>query len=372
MQNPFIYGQEVSGDIFCNRAKESEELLSDIRSGQNVIIYSPRRYGKTSLIKEVLRRAKKEGVTGIYVDLYAVLREDDFVSTYAAAISKTLTGPVDKIINSLKDIFKSLRPKIIINPQGETEISVDLTKDTNIMIEDVAEAVKRYSDKYKKQLVVVFDEFQQIGILGTDRLEKKLRGIVQTHGRKISYIFMGSKKHMLYDMFSNPNRPFYKIGRHFPLGKISFEELTSFVVERFKSTRINLPVELAKKIVNIAECHPYYVQHLGSSIWKLAQDKHVDETILENALTITLGEEKSAYSNIWDELTLNQKKILKMLAESGRENKIYSLDKLQKYGLTASIIQKTIKSLLSKELIDKSNGSYEINDVFFKQWLKII
>lgn len=372
MQNPFIYGQEVSGEIFCNRREEIKELLSDIRSGQNVIIYSPRRYGKTSLIKEVLRKARKEGIVGIYVDLYAVLKEDDFVSIYATAISRALSGPVEKIINSLKDIFRSLRPKIVINPQGETEVSVDLIKDTNIMIEDVAEAVKRYSDKYRKHVTAVFDEFQQIGLLGTDRIEKKLRGIVQAHGRKISYIFMGSKRHMLYDMFSNPNRPFYKIGRHFPLGKISFNELTSFVKERFKSTGMNITEEIARKIVNTAECHPYYVQHLGSSIWKLVRSNRFDERIIEDALTLTLAEEKSAYSNIWDELTLNQKKALKMLAESGRENKIYSLDNLRRADLTASIVQKTIKSLLAKELIDKSNGTYEINDVFLKQWLKII
>lgn len=369
MQNPFIYGQEVSGEIFCNRTKEIKEILSDIKSGQNVIIYSPRRYGKTSLIKEVLKKAEKEGVVGIYVDLYAVLKEEDFISIYAAAISRVLSGPLEKIINNLKSIFRSLRPKIVINPQGEAEISVDLIKDANVMIEDVASAVKRYSDKYKKQVAVVFDEFQQIGLLNTDKIEKKLRGIVQTHGRKISYIFMGSKKHLLYDMFSNPNRPFYKIGRHFPLGKISAGELTSFVMKRFKSTGVNISEEIAIKIVNIAECQPYYVQHLCSSIWKLAEHKRIDEKTIEDALTLTLAEEKSAYNNIWDELTLNQKKVVKMLAESGQENKMYSLENLQKFNLTASVVQKTIKSLLLKEIIDKSNGTYEINDVFLKQWL---
>lgn len=368
-QNPFIYGQEVYGEIFCNRKNEIKELISDIRSGQNVIIYSPRRYGKTSLIKEVLRRAEKEGIIGIYVDLYPVIREEDFVSIYAGAISKTLSGPIEKTINKLKSIFKSLRPKIVINSRGETEIGVDLIKDSDIMIEDVASAVKRYSDKYKKQIAVVFDEFQQIGVFGSDRIEKKLRSIVQTHGRKISYIFLGSKKHLLYDMFSNPNRPFYKIGRHFPLGKISANELSAFIVDRFQSTGIKISGDNALKIAKTAECQPYYVQHLSSSVWKLTVQKQVDGAAIENALDLTLAEEKSAYSNIWDELRLNQKKVLKMLAEAGQESKLYSLENLQKYNLTASTVQKTIKSLLLKEIIDKPNGTYDINDVFFKQWL---
>ncbi|MEW6041698.1 MAG: ATP-binding protein [Elusimicrobiota bacterium] len=372
MQNPFVYGQEVSGKIFCNRTKEIKEIMADIRSGQNVIIYSPRRYGKTSLIKEVLGRAGKEGILGIYVDLYSILKDEDFISTYAASISRSLSGPIEKIINNLKNIFKSLRPKIIINQHGETEIGVDLIKDTDIMIEDVAESVRKYSDKHKKQVVVAFDEFQQVGLLPTDKIERKLRSIVQTHGRKISYIFMGSKKHLLYDMFSNSNRPFYKIGRHFLLGKIARDELIVFVLRRFKSTGINISKEIAEKITDIAECHPYYVQHLGSSVWKLAQDKQPDEKIVDEALHLTLMEEKGAYINIWDELTLNQKKVLKMFVESKYEDRIYSLDKLQRFGLTTSVVQKTIKSLLSKELIDKSNGIYEINDVFFRQWLKTI
>ena len=111
------------------------------------------------------------------------------------------------------------------------------------------------------------------------------------------------------------------------------------------------------------------MQHLGSSVWKLAEHKLVDEKTVEDALTLTLAEEKSAYSNIWDELSLNQKKVLKMLVESGYENKIYSIENLQKFNLTSSVVQKTIKGLLLRELIDKSNGTYDINDVFFKQWL---
>jgi len=238
----------------------------------------------------------------------------------------------------------------------------------DVMIEDVAGSVKKYSEKYRKQVAIVFDEFQQIGIFSTDRIEKKLRSIVQTHGRKISYIFMGSKKHLIYDMFSNPSRPFYKIGRHLPLGKIPAEELTPFVIERFKTSGLKISKEMAGKIVDMAECHPYYVQHLGSSVWKLAKEE-VNEQTIEKALTLTLAEEKSAYTNIWDELSLNQRKTLKMIAELKQEKKIYSVDSLQKFNLAATAVQKSIKSLIMKELIDKSNGSYEINDVFLNHWL---
>lgn len=368
MKNPFAYGEEVSGEAFCNRIQEIQSLLADIRSGQNIIIYSPRRYGKTSLIKEALRKAEKEGILTIYTDLYAVLKEEDFISMYASAIAKSLAGPMEKIVDTLKGLFKAIRPKITINPMGEAEFGVELTQDTDLMIEDVANTVKRFSDKTKKTIVVVFDEFQQTGLLGTDRLERKLRGIIQTHGRNISYVFMGSKKHLLQDMFSNPNKPFYKIGRHFPLDKIGAEELVKFITERFKATRKSIPRDMAKKIVEITECHPYYVQHLSSSVWKLTEDIVTEEIVIE-ALNLTLSEEKSAYTNLWDELSLNQKKTLRMLAEVGKTGRIYSRDVLRRHGLSAAATQKTIKGLLEKDILDKPNGSYEVTDIFFKLWI---
>lgn len=367
MENPFVYGQEVSGDTFCNRTNEIKELISDIKSGQNVIIYSPRRYGKTSLIKKVLDIISKEDILSVYVNLYAVLKEEDFITAYATAVAKALSGPLEKIVNNLKSIFKSIRPKIVLNPQGETEFGIELVKDMDIMIEDVANAVIRYSEKHKKRVVVVFDEFQQIGSIGTDRIERKLRGIVQAHGRKISYIFMGSKKHLIYNMFSNPERPFYKTGRHFPLGKINPEEFTSFVIERFNISGKSISKDLAGKIVEVAECHPYYVQHLSSSVWKRS-DKVIDGKTIEDALTVTLAEENSAYVNLWDEFSLNQKKTLTMIANSSQKY-IYSIEMLNKYNLTASTVQKTIKSLMMKGIIKKSNSFYEITDVFFKIWL---
>ncbi|MFC1521696.1 ATP-binding protein [Elusimicrobiota bacterium] len=367
-RNPFIYGKEVGGKEFCNRKKEIADLLSDIRSGQNVIIYSPRRYGKTSLIKETLKAAEKEGIISVFTDLDVVLREEDFVSTYATAIARSFKGPIEKALDALKGIFKTIRPKIAVNARGETELGVEFHGNVNLMTEDVAQAVKTYSDKLKKRIVVVFDEFQQIGVFQTDKIERKLRSIIQTHGSNISYIFMGSKKHLFNNMFSNPNRPFYKIGRHFPLRKITEDELVRFITGRFSASGKRISQDSAGYIAILTECHPYYVQHLSSSVWKLA-DSGIDRNLVNEALEITIAEEKSAYLNLWDALSLNQKKVLRMLAKEGKTGRIYSHDISRKYDITATTIQKTVKSLMEKDILDKSNGSYEISDVFFRLWL---
>ncbi|MEW6041735.1 MAG: hypothetical protein AB1633_09455 [Elusimicrobiota bacterium] len=251
----------------------------------------------------MLERAEKEGIIGIYIDLYPVLKEDDFISAYALAISRAISGPVEKALKVLKEIFKTVRPKIVINSEGETAIGIDFVKDINVMIDDVTNATKRYSEKNNKQIVVVFDE------------------------------------------------------------------LTGFVIERFLSSKMSISKEIAAKIVEIAECHPYYVQHLGSSVWKLAQDRRIDAQLVEDALNLTIAEEKNAYNNLWDDLSLNQKKTLKIIAKIGEDKKIYSYEILEKYKITASTIQKMLKSLLLKGIIDKSNGYYEITDVFLKRWL---
>jgi hypothetical protein len=175
---------------------------------------------------------------------------------------------------------------------------------------------------------------------------------------------------MLQKIFSNPNKPFYKIGRHFPMGKIKAEELVSFILTKFKDSGKIITRENAKKIVSVAECHPYYVQHLCSSVWKLTQDQ-VTEKIIENALNLTIGEEVSAFNNLWDGLTLNQKKTIYMLASVEQHVKIFSRENLSRFSLTAEIVQKALKSLIEKDLIVGNNGAYILSDVFFKLWLRM-
>ncbi|MFQ5456193.1 MAG: ATP-binding protein [Nitrospirota bacterium] len=367
--NPFIYGEEVRGDTFCNRKKEIKGLVTDIQNGQNVILYSPRRYGKTSLIKEVLRYVENKGVSGIYLDLYPVLKEEDFISIYARAVSNTIKGPVEKVIETLRTIFKLLRPQITITPHGDTEFGVEFIQDVTLMIEDVAHSVKRYADSTGRQVAVVFDEFQQIGYLGNDRLERELRTIIQTHTRNIAYIFMGSRRHLINEIFSNPNRPLYKIGKHYPLSRIKRDELVEFVIKRFLDTGKTITMDIVSRVVDITDCHPYYLQHLCHTIWDMTEDR-VDDGIIDRALQDTIFRERPAYIALWDSLTLNQRKVIIMIAGLREDEGIYSKDAMMRSGLTPAIIQRNIKGVVERDIINKVNGRYEFNDVFLNLWIQ--
>ncbi|MBU4122801.1 hypothetical protein KJ959_03875, partial [bacterium] len=203
MRNPFVYGKEVSKENFCNRISEIKELLRDISNSQNVIIFSQRRFGKTSLIKRVFEELDFSRIIPIYVDLYPVLSEEDFIRIYAKALSKTVTKDLADKIKELSSVFKKIRPTYSVDQTGQVSFSIDIKNEDIIpSLEDVLEGLNRYVKKEKKKAVVCFDEFQQVSMLKTDKIEKFMRSVFQSH-KNISYIFMGSKKHLIYDMFNN-------------------------------------------------------------------------------------------------------------------------------------------------------------------------
>jgi hypothetical protein len=173
------------------------------------------------------------------------------------------------------------------------------------------------------------------------------------------------------DIFNNPNRPFYKGGKHFPLGKIDSNELGNFAKKKFKAAGINITEHELKEIIEVTECHPYYFQMLCHVLWEITRDdKAVKLSHIEEAVEILISRESSAYMAIWESLTAKQKNLLVALMQE-HNPAIYSGQFLEKHGLGApSSLQKATKKLISMELIQQANGSYELVDLFFKRWVR--
>lgn len=338
-----------------------------------MLIYSPRRYGKTSLIKEVLRRAEQKGIFIIYVDLYPALNEEDFIRFFVNAISKEMKGSVENTFQKLKSLFKSFSPRMSIEfgSDGKPNFQVKLEKkDILPALEDVFEGLYKSIKAKKQQAVVVFDEFQQISLFETDQMEKQLRTHIQSH-RQISYIFMGSKKHLIFDMFTNPNRPFYKSTKHFPMDKIQTQELAIFIKEKFKYAKKNISNNVIKSILDTTENQPYYTQFLCHILWDITADKNtvsIDDVKL--GIETVLEQENAAFSNIWETLTIKQRQVIAALAESSLEDKLFSADflRIHKIG-SVSTMQKALENLVDKDLIDKEQNRYSIIDIFLKFWI---
>ena len=374
--NPFSFDKEASGEGFCDREQEIEELLGDIRSCHNVIIFSQRRYGKTSLIKTVLDMAKQGGFLTVYVDLYHVLSEEDFVIAYAKAVARAMEeGSLERFFQTLKSIFSSLRPKMTLDAEGKPEFTfgLEVGRDPVMDIEDVVESVRKYSDDKKKKAVVVFDEFQQIGQLEqATRVEGLLRSHIQTH-RNISYIFMGSKKHLIFDLFADPTRPFYESAKMLPLGKIPAKDLEVFIYQRFRSTGKHLPRQVGASLVERCESHPYYVQYVSHSLWEISSaDSTITDEDLDRAIALTIRRTSPRYESVWELLPIRQRQALIALANLSPHEKLFSGEVIQKYSLaSAPTFRKALNGLVEKGLADRDQHKYSIIDVFFKKWIHI-
>jgi hypothetical protein len=372
MKNPFVYGEEVSGEAFWNRTSEIKELIQDIHNGQNVIIFSARRYGKTSLIKNVLEKMRKEGVLTIYIDLYPAITKEKFVEMYAKAVSLSIGKPSQKILDTVKRLFPKLIPKIVIRGEGEAEFEFDYEPRDVFKgsLPDLLEAVHKRAKEEKKNAVVAFDEFQEIANYTDDEIEKQMRTTFQSH-RNVSYIFLGSKKHLFGQLFQNPNRPFYKSGKHMPIGRLPLEEVKRYAKERFAKGKITIKPDVLSLIASTGEGHPYYTQLLCHILWDECLDKKsIEKEDVDLAFDKMLKRGSDVYESILDGLTQKQKSLLLALS-SDPTAQVFSSKFLAQHRLgNPSSIQKAFHILIEKEILDKEEEKTVFQDPFFALWLR--
>jgi AAA+ ATPase superfamily predicted ATPase len=368
MKNPFYYGNEVADDDFCNRVLELSELKKDALSGQNVLIYAPRRFGKTSLLKKLkLQLEQTKEVKVIYVDLLSVSNIDEFIQKYFNQLVKTFETNRDKVLNLFKDVLQ-LRPAVSMKINGYGDISYNLSlnkKEQMETLEEVLNLPHIYAQKTSKKVVVIFDEFQEIEQLA---FENKLRSVLQTHSRELSYMFSGSKKSILNQMFGDKHRAFYKSVKHFTIKEIDLQDWTSFIKEKFSVTAKNIEQIYIEKVYEITEGFPYYMQQIMSAVWDATQ-KEVDEKIITDSLALIVERETDLYAYIWAQLTPNQKKSLKYIIRNDGLN-LYVNDSLREADISATTLKSTLESLLKKDVCDKKNDRYYLVDPFMKYWLE--
>ncbi|MDI6731016.1 MAG: ATP-binding protein [Candidatus Margulisbacteria bacterium] len=369
MKNPFKYGKTVDGAFFADREKEFKDMASYIRSGQNVFVFSNRRYGKTSLVKKVVEYlTRKREIIAIYVDLEQVTSSAQFIQIYGEAIGKGLFSWKEKL-EKIAAFFSRIVPVFEITKEGGVRITFDFSKTKDKVeyaLNEVYELPQQIAVKYKKRVAVVFDEFQEIEKLGGIEFEKKLRSFIQHHS-EVCYIFMGSKTRVLIQMFNDPRRAFYKSAATYPLGPVPEREMISFIIERFSSTGKKISKEIAKEIIDQSRNIPYYVQMYSWHIWNLAVSE-VKQSDGAKALQELLNSQNELFFNWYDSMSMHQRALLRALSQT---DEIFSQDALIKHDLgTASSVQASVRKLLLKGLIVKEEKKYRITDPFFEIWLR--
>jgi AAA+ ATPase superfamily predicted ATPase len=368
--NPFYFGNEVYNSDFCNRREELKELQKDIDSGLNVLLYAPRRFGKTSLIKKLQAKLKKKKeYTFIYFDFFSVSSVDEFIQKYFNTIVKSFETVPQKALNLFKTTLQ-FRPNISVTLNSKGDVSYNLSivkKELNNTFEDVLNLPFIYAKKFKKKVIVVFDEFQEIEQFS---IEKKLRSVIQTHSREVAYLFSGSKKSILTQMFNDKQRAFYKSVKHLIIDQISEADWITFIQKKFVKTDMYISVEYINKVFKITNGFPYYMQQLMYVIWEKTT-KDVNDKIINSALTDVLQRESDLYELVWTNLTPNQKKTLKYIVQNRGEN-IYSNNNLSDFDISATTLKSTIEALIKKDVCDKKENRYYLIDPFMEYWLQNI
>lgn len=373
MENPFHYGEAVVGREFNDRKEELNSLILDLKSNTRVFLISPRRYGKTSLIMNVLNRFKKEKYLVAYIDLYKVTSLKEFVDLYAKSILGVAESKIEAILRIAKELLPQLRPQVKITSEGETSFSFDISpheKNLEEYLSRVYFLPEKIAKQKKKRFVIAFDEFQEIRELNGEKIERKMRSEIQ-HQHNVSYIFAGSKKRILYDMVYNENCAFYKIGKVMNLNKIPRLQFKGYLEDKFVKTGFKIEENIVETILNVTEDYPYNAQFLCHELWNDCFDKkRISKEDVFHTLKKILIANSPLYITLWDTLTLSQRILLAAIAKHSGKN-IFSHEFIEENNLgVLPSVQSSIRLLVKRDILDKENNEYFITDVFFKEWIK--
>ncbi len=367
--NPFSYGSIVRGPYFYDRVPECKRIVSTLSGGNNLVLFAPRRYGKTSLVFRVIEELEKMDYTCIYFDFMPVYSRESFIEAYSKAILAKQSN-LQRAVKSMAIWVKGIRTKIAFNQSGTPEFSIDFTDDilTEKTLEDIVDLPEKLASE-RKRFVIIFDEFQEINKLNGENFEKLLRSKIQQQ-QYITYMFLGSRTHLLSDMFNNKARSFYNAAMLMQLDTLPENETISFLKNRFALSNITIDEATAIFLIKQAGNIPYYIQLLAAEVWQnlVSSSKNLNTTIIADCAEGIVDLKSDFYFELYDRQSSYQKKLLKSLLISG-EN-VFSADYTKRFRLSAtSTTQKALLGLIETGIIEKLGGTYFISDPFFKRFL---
>ena len=369
-ENPFVFGRAAEGTYFTDRIEDARRLNANLSHGINTILISPRRWGKTSLVKKVLTEIDQPGIKPVFIDIFQCKSEYDFYHAFASAIIKQTSSKLDEWIETAKTFLAHISPKFSFGSDPMNDFSLSFEWNPKDDTEtDILQLPEKIAQKKNVHLVVCLDEFQQMADFADSlTFQKKLRSVWQ-HQQNVTYCMFGSKKHLMENIFNDKSMPFYKFGDMMFLKKIPTEEWVSFICDKFKETGKSISAEQAAKICEATENLSSYVQHLAWVVW-YKSDKVVTDKDITAAIDDLLEQNKVFFQREVEQLSELQLNFLRALA-NGVITGFSRKEIIKKYRLESSAnVQSVKKALLKKDLIDLDGQEISFNDSLFKLWLK--
>jgi uncharacterized protein len=374
MPNPFVYGEVVPREAFVDREVELDRLIHDLLAGQKIFLISPRRYGKSSLVRQALRAAARGGALTVEVTVSSYSSYVGFLEGYAQALLGVETR-VDKARAWLRDMLGGVRPEVRLeaDEQGGSQLALSFPsartgKDVSRLAQEVFALPGRIAEARHRRLAIALDEFQAIASFNGGSVEHSLRAAVQ-HQRQVGYVFSGSEPSLMERMLGR-SRPFYKAGPVMRLQKIPPEPFAAFIEARFQATRLRPAPGLGAAIIELSGNLPYDVQRLAHEVWDDAQGgKAVGLDDLHETLKRLLGEHDAIFEATWQRLTLAQRAALRAaVLEEGHE--LLSADVRTRYRLGgASTVQASLSALVREDVLARESTRYVVVDSLFREWV---
>ena len=365
MEKAFVYGMSVGGSNFTDRIEETKRIKLDFENGVNVILISPRRMGKTSLIKKVISEVDNPMIKIVYMDIYDCRSEYDFYNRFAETIMRSTGNHAEQVIENIKRFLVRVSPKLSFSPEPNSEFSVSLgITPKNYSPEEILNLPERIAQEQGVRMVVCIDEFQQIGEF-TDSLtiQKRLRGAWQHH-QNVSYCFFGSKKHLMENIFQSRRMPFYQFGEMIHLKCIPTEYWVPFICSRFEKYGKKISEAYAGRICQVVKNYSSYVQQLAWNVMA-ETEKEVNEESFEEGLKALLEQSSGLFIQQTEGLTTYQLNFIRLLCQgihAGFTTQAVS----ETYPLgSKSNIDRIKKSLVDKEIITiEKEGIFLADSVF--------
>ena len=370
IKNPFYITGYAGAEYFCDREKDTKRLCDLINSGSNTVLMSPRRVGKTGLLCHVFAQdAIKKNYNTFLIDIYATKSLNELVQTMGRTIIKNLSGKGEGALKTFLQIVNSLRTTISFDPMGNPSLGID--RGEMRFPEYTLDQIFDYLEKADKPCVVAIDEFQQITKYAEKNVEAILRTKIQ-HSRNCTFIFSGSERSVLGQMFNSPARPFFASTHTYTLGNIPEDSYVAFAMRLFKENGKEIEEKAVEETYRLFEGVTWYLQKVLNEAYTLTDRGEtctvegvriaVDNIISENAIT---------YTDLLYQMTQRQKELLIAICREGKATAITSMGFQKKHNLRGpSTIQASLKALLEKQIITDTQGTLEVYDKFLALWIQ--
>lgn len=365
LKNPFLIRGYCGSKYFCDREKETAELVSALLNERDVTLMSPRRYGKTGLIQNAFERLKGE-VSTIYIDIFSTETLADFTRLFASAVVGALDSGPRKIMKAVGMFFTHCRPTVTPQETGLPKFSFDLTTETaEATLKDAFEYLKAQ----ERRVVIALDEFQQILEYPERGTEALLRSQIQFLPN-VHFIFAGSRRHLMRDMFMTPRHPFYQSSDVLNLDVIPSDAYASFAGRFFAQARRRFDPDVFALLYQRFGGVTWYVQMVLNRVWQSGRGLDAASAVAE-AVDAIVSLREFEYSDLLRSQNDASRKLLRAVAAEGRVAEPLAGAFLQRHGLgSASTVRSALKVLLNHDLLYRDGKDYIVYERFFAEWLK--